>query len=240
MTLITEFFQNWTLKTRTWSGLAVLLTSTLTFGSFADSPDVVESREIIEGTRLENYQQELKVVFPEATRIEEYTFLPREWGGITLMGLIGRLVGSRAEKPYEGIDTRRYLYRAFKGKEVLGIAHGSSIKATSQTIDIFAYYDANGTVKDIRIDKAPASVLSKLSSGGYLKQFLNRPAGDFSVIIGRRARVVNWGKFSAEARRPQDQEAKAYYNAILRSMRFNTAFVEIAYFIGQNSIAKND
>lgn len=224
-----KFFSTWAVRSLTF-----LFAAAISLSSQAESPSVVE------GTRLQNYQQELKIVFPEATRIEEYTFLPREWGGITLMGLIGRLVGSRAKKPYEAIDTRRYLYRAFKGNEVLGVVHGSSIQATSQTIDIFAYYDAQGNVKDIRIDKAPASVLSKLSSGGYLKQFLNRPAGDFSVTIGRRARVVSWGKFSAEAKRPRDKEARAYYNAILRSMRFNTAFVEIAYFIGQNSIAKND
>lgn len=82
---------------------------------------------VVDGPRLTNYQQELKHIYPTADRIEEYSFLPREWGGLTLMGLIGRLVGDRAQKPFETIDTRRYIYRAYKGDNALGVSHGSTV-----------------------------------------------------------------------------------------------------------------
>lgn len=191
---------------------------------------------IVDGPRLPNYKQELRHVYPEADRIEEYSFLPREWGGKTLMGLIGRLVGDRAQKPFESIDTRRYIYRAYKGKDAIGVSHGSTIKTHSNPLDLHVFYNADTTVRDVKIDNAPDDVLARLSSGGYLKQFINRPINDFSVIIGRRGRVRSWGAFSKVAKRPTVKKDKTYFNKILRGMRFNTAFVEIAYFVGQSPL----
>lgn len=108
--------------------------------------------------------------------------------------------------------------------------------ARGSDIDLHVFYNPDTSVRDVRIDNAPDDVLARLSTGGYLKQFMNRPANDFSVIIGRRGRVRDWGEFSKAARRPANKTDQAYFNNILRGMRFNTAFVEIAYFMGQNPL----
>ncbi len=186
------------------------------------------------GTRLRNYEQELRKVYPDASKFEEYSFIPTQWGGISLMGLIGRLVGERAHDPFEGINTRRYLYRAYKGNDVLGVTHGSSTLSDVGPIDLFVYYNTDSSVRDVRIDRAPSSVVSQLASGGYLQQFINRPAEDFTVTIGKKGRVTDWGNFQRQARRPKDKDLASFFDRIVRSMRFNAAFVEVAYFIGQH------
>jgi hypothetical protein len=215
-----------------------LFLSTLSLGLFVGlfslSSAPVSAQEYAEGTRLPNYESELRRVYPSATRFEEYSFVPHQWGGISLMGLIGRLVGDRAHAPFESINTRRYIYRAYKGDEVLGVSHGSSILAKNDPMDLFVFYSPDSSIKDVRLDRAPSSVLTQLHEGGYLQQFLNRPAEDFTVTIGRRGRVTNWGTFAKEARRPREKELSTYFDRIVRSMRFNAAFVEIAYFIGQH------
>ncbi len=188
---------------------------------------------VVDGPRLSNYEKELRSIYPNSDRIEEYSFLPREWGGLSLMGLIGRLVGDRAQKPFETIDTRRYIYRAYKGGDALGVSHGSTIKAPFSDINLHVFYNPDTSVRDVRIDNAPNEVIERLTSGGYLKQFVNRPAADFSVVIGRRGRIRDWGAFTKEARKPANKTDQDYFNSIIRGMRFNTAFVEIAYFVGQ-------
>ncbi|MEO5667964.1 MAG: hypothetical protein ABIR96_07895 [Bdellovibrionota bacterium] len=191
------------------------------------------AEETSPGTRLANYETELRRVYPQASKIEEYSFVPNQWGGISLMGLIGRLVGDRAT-PFETINTRRYLYRAYKGDDVLGVTHGSSTLSSSGPIDLFVYYNADSSIRDVRLDRAPTDVATQLASGGYLKQFINRPAEDFTVTIGKRGRVTDWGAFSRQAQRPKDKELAGYFDRIVRTMRFNAAFVEVAYFIGQH------
>lgn len=193
------------------------------------------AKAIVDGTRLKNYESELRRVYPKATRVEEYSFVPVKWGGISLMGLIGRLVGSRAE-PFESINTRRFIYRAYQGDKVVGISHGSSIATNipNEEMDLYVYYNPDTSVRDVRVDRVPASVIDNLSKGGYLQQFLNRPTEDFTVTIGRRGRVHDWGAFSKEARRPKEKSLAGYFDKILRSMRYNAAVVEVAYFIGQH------
>ena len=204
---------------------------TLCFGSV--SVLAFAGEKTSQGTRLPNYDKELRRVYPDASKIEEYSFVPAQWGGISLMGLIGRLVGDRAS-PFESINTRRYLYRAYKGDDVLGVTHGSSTHSDVGPMDLFVYYNPDSSVRDVRLDRAPTAVVKQLADGGYLKQFINRPAEDFTVTIGKRGRVKDWGNFSREVRRPKDKELNDYFTRIVRSMRFNAAFVEIAYFIGQH------
>jgi len=207
------------------------LFATLCLGTLSVSTIAADQSSL--GTRLNNYEAELRKVYPQASKIEEYSFVPAQWGGISLMGLIGRLVGERAS-PFETINTRRYIYRAYDGKDVLGVTHGSSTNVVSGPIDLFVYYNPDSSVRDVRIDRAPARVVSQLSQGGYLQQFINRPADDFTVTIGKRGRVKDWGNFARQARRPKDKELAGYFDNIVRSMRFNAAFVEVAYFIGQH------
>jgi hypothetical protein len=189
---------------------------------------------IVEGTRLLDFENELRRVYPQSTRVEEYSFVPVKWGGISLMGLISRLVGDRPQ-PFESMHTRRYIYRAYQGDEVIGISHGSSIQTpNNQPMDLFVFYNTDTSVRDVRVDRAPSNVIEELSKGGYLKQFLNRPTEDFTVTIGKRGRVKNWGNFAREAKRPQDKALAEYFDKIVRSMRYNAALVEVAYFIGQH------
>ncbi len=186
-----------------------------------------------EGARLQSKDQ-LREVFPTSTRVEEYTYVPKQWGGISLMGLIGRLLGDRAHSEYESIDTKRYLYRAFKDNEVLGIAHGSSNDFQSAPFDVFLFYDTQAKIKDVRVEKLPENLINPLNQGGYLKQFIDRDTGDFSVRIGRRGRVKDWGEFSRSQKRPSESSLRGVWEKIVRSVRYNAAFVEVAYFISQH------
>lgn len=218
----------------TISKLKIGVVAIFLFSQAATADDLLNA--VIDGPRLQNYKEELKHIYPDADRIEEYSFLPREWGGTTLMGLIGRLVGDRAQNPFETIDTKRYIYRAYKGERALGVSHGSTVESKGNPLDLHVFYNVDTSVRDVRIDNAPDDVLTRLSTGGYLSQFVNKTANDFSVVIGRRGRVRDWGEFSKGARRPQNQLDQAYFNTIIRGMRFNTAFVEIAYFVGQSPL----
>jgi hypothetical protein len=194
----------------------------------------VRTNEIKEGTRLTSKEQ-LREVFPDATKIEEYAYVPKQWGGISLMGLISRLMGDRTNKVYEGIDTKRYLYRAFKESDVLGIAHGSTTEwQSSNPFDVFVYYDATSRIKDVRLQRLPENVVGKLSSGGFLQQFVDRDTNAFSVSLGRRGRVKDWGEFAHTQKRPSESELRTLWEKIVRSVRFNAAFVEVAYFISQH------
>jgi hypothetical protein len=197
------------------------------------SNSVFAADVVKEGTRLQSKDQ-LKEIFPDATRIEEYTYVPKQWGGISLMGLIGRLMGDRAHKEYEGIDTKRYLYRAFKESDVLGIGHGSTIDYQASPFDVFVFYDTQTKIKDVRLEKIPTDVVSKLTDGGYLKQFVDRETADFSVNLGRKGRVKDWGEFARAQKRPSEGSLRGYWEKIVRSVRFNAAFVEVAYFISQH------
>lgn len=216
------------------SQLVLVVCVILSNTSWAQSTTPIISDSIIEGTRLNNYEAELKRVYPLSTRVEEYSFVPVKWGGISLMGLIGRLVGDRAHT-FESMNTRRYIYRAYQDTNVIGISHGSSIETQpNQPIDLFVFYNTDSSIRDVRLDRAPTSVYDSLQQGGYLQQFLNRPTEDFTVTIGKRGVVKDWGAFSKQARRPKDKTLATYFDKILRSMRFNAAVVEVTYFIGQH------
>jgi hypothetical protein len=206
------------------------------FAQSAEAPTATatEALRVVNGPRMGGYEKELRKIYPDASKVEEYSFLPREWGGISLMGLIGRLVGDRAHREFESINTRRYIYRAYQGKNVIGVAHGSTTDAPQSQMDVFVFYNPDTSIRDVRVDRVPGTILSRLEEGGYLKQFLNRPAEDFTVQIGRRGRITDWGAFVRQARRPADKETSGYFNSIMRTVRFNAAFVEVGYFIGQH------
>lgn len=194
---------------------------------------------IKDGTRLTSKEQ-LREVFANATKVEEYAYVPKQWGGISLMGLIGRLMGDRANRDYEGIDTRRYLYRAFKDSEILGIAHGSTTEVESNPFDVFVYYDSTSKIKDLKLQRLNDEMLGKLQKGGYLQQFVDRETSDFSVSIGRKGRVKDWGDFARSQKRPSESTLKNVWGKIVRSVRFNAAFVEVAYFISQHPMEADD
>jgi hypothetical protein len=208
--------------------------------SVAYSQDLIATPETIkDGTRLTSKEQ-IREVFTDATKVEEYAYVPKKWGGISLMGLIGRLMGDRANRDYEGIDTRRYLYRAFKEDDVLGIAHGSTTELQTNPFDVFVYYDSSSKIKDLKLQRLPDDLVGKLKTGGYLQQFVDRETADFSVNIGRKGRVKDWGEFARSQKRPNEGTLKGVWEKIVRSVRFNAAFVEVAYFISQHPMEAAD
>lgn len=187
-----------------------------------------------EGPRLTNYEAELKRLFPSTTRVTERPFLPRTSGGTTFTGLVNRLLGEATHSEHESIDLRRFIYEAYKGNELLGLAHSSEYESKSHPrvrVDIF--YDTNGVIKDMKIGGVPDSLLKKLHSEGHLAQFVGRTPEDFEIKRNRRGRISKTGDFLTSYKRPGG-EVQKYFESLLRSVRYNAAFMDVAFFITQH------
>ncbi len=194
-----------------------------------------------DGPKLNNYESELKKLFPTANRVVERTFLPRTSGGTTFTGLVGRLLGEATHSQLESIDVRRYIYEAYKDGELLGVAHGSEYQRGSNPkvrVDIF--YDTNGIIKDMRLTGVPDAILKKFHAANTLAQFIGRTPEDFEIKRNRRGRVSKKGDFLTSYKSPGDSQARVYFDSILRSVRYNAAFMDVAFFITQHPNLDND
>jgi len=196
---------------------------------------------VTEGPQLKNYETELKKIFPEATRFAERPFLPRSSGGTTFTGLVARLLGEGTHSLHESIDTRRYMYEAYKGDELLGVAHGSTYqRGNGPLVTAEVFYDTFGVIKDIRLTGVSDGVLKSLHSGGHLAQFIGRKPEDFEIKRNRRGRVAHKGDFLASHKAPKGGDARDVYDAIVRTVRYNAAFMDVAFFITQHPNLDND
>ena len=198
------------------------------------NPGAAASTDFVDGPKISDYQTRLKTLFPEATSFKELTFLPSENGGSSLMGLIHRLLGEQVQRNFEGLKTRRFIYLAMLKDQPIGLAHASTTEVGNNLIDVVVYYDANGTIRDLQIEKAPPDVLAALQKGGYLTQFAGKTSEDFEFVLGRRGRIKSRGPFLSQSRKPAAAPVRTYFDKIMRSVRFNTAFMEVAYFIVQH------
>ncbi len=185
---------------------------------------------IREGVRLQNATEALRAVFPSMTSIREEVLLPLTNGGTSLTGLVSRLLGEAPSREYEGLRTKRYMYHALENSKMLGHAHGSSFELNGQVVDVFVFFDRDGIVRQVNANGLPPAVAATLSSGGFLKQFEGRSTEDFEFIRGRRGRVLSKGEMLTQSKRPSG-EARIYFDRILRSVRFNAAFMDVAHFI---------
>ncbi len=190
--------------------------------------------DVLEGPAIVEYKERLKSLFPQANAFKEIQFLPSENGGSSLMGLIHRLLGEQVQKSFEGLKTRRHIYVASQDSQPVGIAHASTTDVDGKMIDVIVYYDANGVIRDLQVERAPNEVLTGLDKGGYLSQFDGKSSEDFEIVLGRRGRIKSRGPFLSQSKKPGSQPLRTYFDKILRSVRFNTAFMEVAYFIVQH------
>jgi hypothetical protein len=188
-----------------------------------------------EGYRIKNYQDVLKKVYVDATRFEELKVDPTKSGGSTLMGLISRLMGSTPNSTFEGMGVQRYIYSAFKGKALLGVSHGSSVDADGILINVVVHYDADANVKGVEILDAPEEVAAAVKSHKFLDQFKGYATEDFQVKYEkhRRRLISHQGRALKEIKTPSTGIVKNYFDRILRSVRYNVAFVDVAYFISR-------
>jgi hypothetical protein len=120
------------------------------------------------------------------------------------------------------------------GDQIIGVAHASEIDSGANRADVVVAYEKDGTIKDIQVTNLPQTILARFEKEGYLKQFLGRNPDDFHVTLGRKGRIKSRGAFFAEARRPADQESRQWFDKIARAVRYNSAFMEVAYFIAQH------
>jgi hypothetical protein len=224
----------WTLV---FASSAALAPSVSASAESAPSNSVMSSSESVErrdGARLKKAEEALKEVFPGTTSVKEQPFLPLESGGSSFMGLVARLLGDRPDREFEGIGTRRTLYHAFDNDRKIGIAHGSTVSIEGAPVDVFIFYSPEGVIRDLRIEGLPESTLASLRDGKHLEQFRGRSPEDFEVVLGRKGRIQSRGAFHSEARRPSSGSARAAFDRILRAVRFNAAFMDVAYFITQH------
>ncbi len=190
------------------------------------------------GPRLRNPGATLKAIYPSMTRSTEQSFLPAQNGGSTFGGLVGRLLGEAPKREFEGLDVRRHLYHVFAGDRKVGVAHGSTVDVQGLDLDVFVFYDPTGKILDVRLENMPGADANKLAEA--LVQFRGRDATDFEVIRGRRGRIVSRGAFLSHARRPADSRVQPAFERVLRAVRFNAAFMDVAYFIKEHPDLADD
>ncbi len=188
--------------------------------------------DVVDGPRLPNYKDFLKSTFADATEFNEIPVLPFSNGGSSFMGLVHRLLGEQVQREHEGLKTRRFIYEAFnEKKELLGLAHRSSFELNGKIATITVIYDGSGQIRRLDIEGLPSATLAELNRGSYIDQFSGRSSEDFEVTLGRRGRIKSRGAFFTQARRPGESSLRNAFDRIFRSVRFNTAFMEIAYFV---------
>lgn len=186
------------------------------------------------GPRLDSYQAKLKEIFPSALRFDEKPLLPSESGGTTMMGLVSRLLGDMPSPRGEGIRSRRFIYQVFDKEKTVGAAHGSHAFVDAQAIPVFAYYDAFGRIIEVRVDSLPASVQKDFAANQTLKQFTGKTLEDFEVVRGKKGRIKTLAPVMSQMKRPGNSESRRYFDAIVRSLRFNASFMDIAHFMTQH------
>jgi hypothetical protein len=154
---------------------------------------------------------------------------------------VARLLGEATHSEHESIDTRRYIYEAYRGSDLLGVAHGSVYqRGNGPKVRVEIFYDTNGIIKDMRLTGVSDDVLKKLHAGGQLAQFMGRSPEDFEIKRNRRGRISKKGDFLATQKFPGDAKARAHYEAIVRSVRYNAAFMDVAFFITKHPNLDND
>lgn len=188
-----------------------------------------------EGYRIKNFNDVLKKVYVDANRFEELKVDPSKSGGSTLMGLISRLMGSAPNSTFEGMGVQRYIYSAYKGKTFLGVSHGSSVEAEGALINVVVHYDADANVKGVEILDTPEEVAVAIKSHKFLDQFKGYATEDFQIKYQKQRRRVisHQGRALKELKAPSTGVVRNYFDRILRSVRYNVAFVDVAYFISR-------
>jgi hypothetical protein len=207
----------------------------------SNAQSTTKQTNISEGPQLQNYDAELKKLFPSVTRVVERPFLPRTSGGTTFTGLVARLLGEATHSQLEAIDVRRYIYEAYNGTELVGVAHGSEYqRRDGPRVRVDIFYDTNGVIRDMRLGGIPDGVLKKLHASGTLRQFVGRVPEDFEIRRNRRGSIAKRGDFLTSHKNPGDAESRKYFELIVRSVRYNAAFMDVAFFITKHPNLDND
>ncbi|NCN26425.1 hypothetical protein GW915_02525 [bacterium] len=203
-------------------------------------PAVAASPINYEGTRLGAYQGSLSQVFPEGEDFKEVVVTPKQLGGTTFVGLVVRLLGDQPNKKYEGMSTPRAIYEVYKDKKMIGIAHGASFETPAGLASAFVFYDMKGVIRNLRLDNVPDNILKKLHEENFIQQFIGQKLEDFEKqtryrrVRGRKKTYWEKGKFLTDAKEPKSGELKSYWTKLVRSVRFNAAFMDVAFFISRH------
>lgn len=199
---------------------------------FVSSISVLNAGDAI---RITDYESSLKNIHQGATKVEEIKIDPTQSGGSTLMGLVGRSMGTSPSSEFEGMGINRYIYAASKGKELVGVSHGSTIEVSGKPLHVIVHYDSSANLKAIDVKEAPAGVMVALKSGNYLDQLKGYSTEDFATKYERKRRrtITHRGRALKELKYPSGGEVREYFEKIVRSLKYNVAFVDIAYFISK-------
>lgn len=234
MTLFNRYFAAAVVFSVSASGQANVQTRPLGTASQAQLRATEDDSDSVDGPRLADAAGRLRGTFPGARTIREQRITPVQSGGSSLMGLIQRLLGEQVSRQHEGMKTRRFIYQAYNGKELVGLAHASAFELDDRTVQVILYFDPSATIRKIELTGIPEAQRQALDRGGFLDQFVGRQPEDFEVTLGRRGRIKSRGPFFSQAKRPAESHLRSTFEKITRSVRYNTAFMEVAYFIVQH------
>lgn len=185
------------------------------------------------GPRLLNPHSVVKEIFPNASHVRESSLLPSESGGNSLVQLVARLLGEAPLRETEGLNTRRYIYHIYAGKEHIGVAHGAMTVIEGRPINSFVFYEDEGAIRKVLVENLPEKLHSQMQK--HLAQFAGLMPEDFEILRGKRGRVKSRGSFFTRVQRPANPTEAQYFEKIARSVRFNAAFMDVAHFIIQYS-----
>lgn len=205
------------------------------FGSALLMFSSVSMAQADDAVRITDYKTSLKDVHLDATKFEEIKIDPNESGGSTLMGLVGRMMGTAPNSRFEGKGINRYIYTALKDRELIGVTHGSTIEVGGKPIHIIVHYDSNANLKSVDVKEAPQEVMAALKNGNYLNQLKGFATEDFQTKYERvrRRTVAHKARALKELKYPNSGTTRDYFDKIVRSLKYNVAFVDIAYFISK-------
>lgn len=197
-----------------------------------------QEAERLQGSRVPDFKNTLKALYPELSSFEERAFYPLHSGGTTLMGLVSRLLGEAPRSEFEGLRTQRYFYMLKDANNrVQKIVHGSAFTHDNNTYDVFVAYTPNGVIEKIWAPQFPEKVHGEFEGKGIWAQFNGKSGDDFEVQrkkVSRRKSITIRPALLASAKRPASNEGRALFEKTLRSLRFNVSFMDVAYFITQH------
>ena len=183
------------------------------------------------GCTLTNPAQDLKYLFPEMTTYkEELRELNRLKDGKSLYQALKQRLGSDLDPVYESYETPYTLYIVFKGKVVIGIAHGVNVPGQGGLIQIFVSTEPQtGVIRQVFFQRLESVASRALRSKDFVGQFKGLTLADFYshdffTVLDPRSPKDKIAQIKSPV---ADGRGREDYEASVRGVRKNLILLDI-------------